>query len=265
MNASREDRRQAARAKAEQLQRQQAARERRSRNILIAALAGIVALVVVVGIVIFNESKKTLLDSFEGAVPANSDNRGGFTVGPDAAGEPTRGAKTLALYLDFMCPYCGEFETANAEDLKELRANGDLNVTYHVVSNLDRASQGSQFSTRTANAVATVGDAAPEALVPFIEGVFANQPEEGTTGLTDAEIVQIALDAGVPQDVADTFVDGKFNDWVAVASEQAKRDGAPGTPTVKLNGDQLPRTVNYYQPGALAAWLAEEGVGQAAA
>ena len=261
MNASREERREAARAKAEKLRQEQAAREKRSRNILIGALVGIVALVVVVGLVIFNESKKTLLDEFDGATPAYSNNHGGIIVGAEGAGKPNDGAKNVQVYLDFMCPYCGQFEDLNAADLAELREAGEINVTYHILANLDRLSMGTAFSTRSANAAVTVASDAPEYFVPFIEGMFANQPAENTEGLSDEEIATIALEAGVPQEVVDTFADGTYVEWTGVASQQAQRDGVPGTPAVFLDGKQIDqREVNYMEAGVLTSYLADQGV-----
>lgn len=258
---TREQRRDAARAQAEKLRQEQAARERRSRNILLGVLAGVVVLVVAAGIWIYAESQKTLLDEFDGATPANSDSSGGISVGATAAGTVNEGASELQVYLDFMCPYCGQFEDANGSDLDTLRSSGDLTVTYHLLANLDSLSMGTQYSTRAANAAATVASEAPDAFVPFVEGLFAQQPEENTEGLTDDEIAQIAVDAGVPQEVADTFTDGTYNEWVAVATQQAKREGVSGTPTVKLDGKTLPQTVNFYEPGTLSSYLAEQGVG----
>lgn len=254
MNATREERRQVARAKAEELRKEQAAREKRNRNILIAALVAIVALVVVVGVVIFNESKKTLLDDFDGARPAGSDNRGGITVGAAGAGEANAGAADLQVYLDFMCVYCAEFENVNSTDLAELRGAGDLNVTYHIMGNMG------EFSVRSANAAATVANDAPDLFAPFIEGIFALDPSQ-IGGLTDEQIAEVALEVGVPQEVVDTFAAGTFNDWVGVATQQDRRDGVTGTPSVFFDGDRLPEDVNYFEPGVLAAWLAEQGVG----
>ena len=134
-------RREAARAQAEQLRKSQAARERRSRNILLGVLGGVIVIVVAIGAFIFTQSQKTLLDDFDGAVPANTDNRGGISVGNvGTAGTVNEGAPVLQVYLDFMCPYCGQFEDANATDLAKLREAGDLTVQYHIVSNLDQAS-----------------------------------------------------------------------------------------------------------------------------
>lgn len=251
MNASREERREAARAKAEKLRQEQAARERRSRNILIGALVAIVALVAVVGVVIFNESKKTLLDDFDGATPAYSDNQGGIIVGAEGAGKPNEGAKDLRVYLDFMCVYCGAFEEANAADLTALRESGDLNVTYHILANL------SEFSARSANAAATVANDSPEAFVPFVEGIFAKNPSQ-VGGLSDEDMAAVALEAGVPQEVVDKFAEGTYNEWVAVATKQA----STGTPTLFLDGKEIAQQdVRYMEPGVLPAYLQEQGIG----
>ncbi|PWD51893.1 disulfide bond formation protein DsbA [Serinibacter arcticus] len=255
-------RREAARAQAEKMRRAQDAREKRSRNILIGVLGGIVVLVVAVGIVIWSQSQRTLLDAFDGNAPSTADNHAGITVGAEGeAGTVNDGAPVMQVYVDFMCPYCGDFEEANAADLEELRAAGDLTVTYHIMSNLDQLSQGTNFSTRAANAAATVANDSPEHFVAFVEAMFVNQPEENTAGLSDEEMAAIAVEVGVPQSVADTFSAGTYNEWVGVGTSQANREGVRGTPTVKIDGDNLPETVNYYNAGALAAYLTEQGAG----
>lgn len=266
-NLTREQRRDAARAQAAQMRAAQEARERRTRNILIGVLGFIIVLAVALGIVIWqigaHNAKKTVLDDFEGAVPANVNNHGGVVVGQSGvAGEATPGAPDLDVYIDFMCPICGEFERINADDLETLRTQGDLNVTYNIISILDRYSTGdSQFSTRSANAAATVANGAPAQFVDFVEAMFEHQPEEQTAGLTDAEMTQIAIDAGVPEDVANTFADGTYIEWVTEATEQATKDGVTGTPTVFFDGKKL-TDVSYFTPGALGTWLADQGVGK---
>ena len=257
-------RRDAARAQAEKMRQQQDAREKRSRRILMGVLAGILALVVGVGVAIFNSSQKTLLDAFDGAQPTTANNHAGIPAGADGvAGTFDKDAPVLQVYVDFMCPYCGDFEEANAAELKTLRDAGDLTVNYHLLSNLDQLSMGTKYSTRAANAAATVANDSPEHFVAFVEGLFAKQPEENTTGLTDEEIAAIAVEAGVSQEVADTFSKGTFSDWVTEGTKQAKREGVGGTPTIKLDGSTPPETVNYFQPGVLGTWLAGEGVGNA--
>jgi len=160
----------------------------------------------------------------------------------------------LDVYFDFMCPACASFEHFEAAYLDELRASGDVVVYYHPLANLDRASAGSQFSTRSASAAALVAEEAPEAFVAFVAQMFANQPAQGTTGLSDEEMTQIALTAGVPEDVAQRIQNREYTSWARVASEQAARDGIPYTPAVVLDGVlQDPES----DPGAFN-WTASE-------
>ena len=268
--SSREQRRDAARAQAAQMRAAQEARERRTRNLLFGALALVILLAVALGIVIWQigerDSNRSLLDEFEGATPANVTSQGGVLVGASGvAGEATAGAPELNIYIDFMCPICGEFERTNADDLEALRSSGDINVSYHIISILDRYSTGdSAFSSRSANAAATVANGAPEYYVPFLEAMFEAQPEENTAGLTNEEMTQIAIDAGVPADVANSFSELTYLEWVTEATRQAMKDGVSGTPSIYFDGKKLGSAdngpeyaVNYFAPGELGAWIQE--------
>ena len=73
---------------------------------------------------------------------------------------------------------------------------------------------------------------------------------------SDAQIAQIAVSVGVPQEVADTFVDGEFVDWVHAATEQASIDGVTGTPSVMVDRVLLDsKQIPYVQPGVLGTYL----------
>lgn len=203
-------------------------------------------------------------------VPAVATSGRGFVVGQEGvAGDPTSadGAVELTVYLDFMCPICGAFEETNGADLSQLRENGDVVIEYRPVSILDRTSRGTQFSTRAATAAAVVAQEAPEHFVAFNDAMFAQQPAEGSTGLSDKEIADIAREAGVPDAVAATIGDGSyyrgedsFKFWVTAATEETNRDfpNGWGTPTVLLNGTDLRDLgVNWQVPGALAAAITD--------
>jgi protein-disulfide isomerase len=199
--------------------------------------------------------------------PAGSTASGGIPVGPSGIAGTTDGAASdavvVTVYSDYLCPYCGEFESTNGATLGELRAQGDIVIEYHPVSILDRLAQGSAYSTRAAAAAALVADRAPEAFVGFDAALFAQQPAEGTTGWTDVEIAGIARGAGVPEEVvavieSSEYLSGadSFVPWVTAATEQAAQDlGSLGTPTVLLDG--APLTVNWAIPGALAQAIDE--------
>jgi protein-disulfide isomerase len=233
------ERREAARREAARLAAKQKAVEQRNRLIIIIASVLVVALVGVAGFFIYQASKQTLLTEFEGARPAGSTDTGGITFGSSLeAGTVNEGASEVDLYVDFMCPFCGQFDAVNRGDIRTMAADGDATVTIHPVSNLDAQSNGTMFSTRSANAFATVAVEAPDTALDFMEAMFDNQPQEGTEGLSDDEIAQIAVEAGVPQEVADELAAGTYTEWVEVATNQAHADGATGTPAIFIDGSR---------------------------
>ncbi|MCU7725509.1 DsbA family protein [Actinoplanes sp. KI2] len=142
----------------------------------------------------------------------------------------------LEVYADYMCPYCGRFERANGAEIARLIGDGTTRQYLHPLNFLDAQSNGTRYSSRAANAAATVYDKAPDKLLAFNSALFANQPAEGSDGLSDDKIAQLAGQAGVPQPVIDTFTKGTFEPWVGTWTEAAFAAGLQGTPTVKING-----------------------------
>jgi protein-disulfide isomerase len=147
---------------------------------------------------------------------------------------------TVTVYEDMMCPYCGLFEEVSSERLKEYAESGDVEVRYHVVSFLDRASED-QYSTRAANALAVVLDTAgAEVAVDFHDALFADQPEEGGAGLSDEQMIDMAVEAGADEDaITGPIADLKFEPWVEDATEAWSKAGFTGTPTVTVNDEKV--------------------------
>jgi protein-disulfide isomerase len=135
-----------------------------------------------------------------------------------------------------MCPACGRFEAANADELDRLLEKGVARIEMRPIAFLDRASNGTEYSTRTANAIATVADAAPGSVWAFHSALYENQPTESSNGLTDDQIGAIATGAGVPDEVVGRFTADTYRPWVAKVTQQAFDSGVEGTPTVKING-----------------------------
>lgn len=243
---------------------------KRQRTIAIAALVVGVAVLAVIVTLIMAQANRSLLEDV--ARPTGSTLSGGIPVGPDGVAGTTDGAAAdaivVSVYADFLCPYCGLFETSNGPVLDELREAGEIVVEYHPVSILDRLSAGSGYSTRATTAVALVADQSPESFIEFNALLFANQPAENTEGLTNAEIADLATQAGVPDAVAATIEDGSFLEpaedgsgtetsfvpWVAAATEQASKDlGSLSTPTILIDGEKLdPEVYDWRQDGVLA-------------
>ncbi|MFW2512267.1 DsbA family protein [Demequina sp. SO4-13] len=247
-------------ASAARRQAQQQVKAQERRTALYITIGAALVVLIFGGIVYFivQQSSVPSLDSDDAVAPMGADETGGILIGMDGAagGEAPEDAPRVDIYEDFMCPVCGQFEEINKEDIDAMREAGDIELYVHPISILDHTSQGTNFSTRSANAAATVADAAPEQIVPFMSAMYENQPAEGTGGLTDEQIEQIAIDAGVPEDVAATLDDGIFNKWVVAATDQSSQDGVPGTPAVMVNREMLDqRDVPYFQPGALRAHI----------
>jgi protein-disulfide isomerase len=245
------ERREAARKEAARLAAKQASVERRNKLIIAAVSVVVVALVAVAGVFIWRASQLTLLSDFEGTRPADSSDTGGITFGEDlVAGTTTEGAPEVQIYVDFMCPICGAFDQVNREDLRTMLADGDATVAIHPLNFLDQLSNGTNYSTRAANAFATVASDSPEQALDYLEALFDNQPAENTEGLPDDQLASIAVDVGVPQEVADTIADGTYSEWVAVASDQARNDSVTGTPSIFIDGDRWGQNSEWQEPGA---------------
>ena len=121
-------------------------------------------------------------------------------------------------------------------------------------------SNGHEYSTRTANAIATVANHSPEHAWDFHTALYDAQPAEGTDGLSDEQIAGVAKGAGVPADVANKFVEGTYRNWVSSVTQQAFAAGIEGTPTVKIDGAVFDG--DLYTTGPLTAAIESAAAGQ---
>ncbi len=217
-------------------QRVEAAQHAR-RKLIIARVSGvvIVALLVAIALAVVNAASGGDETAAPDRVvtPANLTDDGAIPVGQ--ADAPV----TVENYFDYMCPACGALESANGEELDRLVEDGTARLELRPISFLDRTSNGTEYSTRTANAIATVADGAPEQVWAFHRALYAAQPEEGTDGLDDERIAELAEEAGVPATVVDRFGDRTFDEWVASVTKEAFDSGVTGTPTVKVDGEEF--------------------------
>lgn len=279
-NVSNRRRREAARAEALALRRKQAALDRRHRAVTLSVLsvAG-VALVAVLGFVLIQGSERSARYEFDDVplaqvadAPATARRDGGIPLGSEGVGTSTQGAPELGIYFDYLCPFCGDLEQINGDTLEQMVSGGDATVIFHPVAILDRYSAGAHYSTRAAAAAAWIADKAPEAFFGFHQALYAHQPDENTAGLSDQELARYAVQAGVPQDVADAIADGTaldtYGQWVYSATRAAAADkhllnpeqGAFTTPTLTLDGTRWDG--NWTDPTALPVAVAGATTGR---
>jgi protein-disulfide isomerase len=223
-------------------------RTRRRRILTWAGALVILGLIVAITVAVVQAAgrERTLPDvTGEVVVPQHLTPTGAIPVG--AADAPV----TVEIYFDYMCPACGAFEAANGGELDRLVAEGVARIELRPIAFLDEQSSGTEYSTRSASAVAVIADAAPDRVWDFHTALYGHQPSEGSKGLSDEQIADIAADAGVPADVVDRFTDGTYRPWVASVTRDAFGSGVQGTPTVKIDGVVFKG--NVYAVGPLTA------------
>lgn len=149
------------------------------------------------------------------------------------------GPETVTEYVDFMCPICGSAHDAYSDTLTDLVSNGDITLELHPISILDRYSQGTEYSTRAANAAYCVAEDDGDAVYPFIDLMFRNQPAEATTGLDDDEIIGYAEQAGAAG-AAECIANGDYIDYVGEMTQETPvvpGNSGIATPTILVNGE----------------------------
>ena len=109
------------------------------------------------------------------------------------AGQPAAPV-TIDVYEDFLCPFCERFETRNGDALTAALNEGKVKVNYHALNILDARTTPPGYSTLAANAALC---AVPAGIWPaFHARLFAEQPAEGSAGLTAAQLSAIGTELG---------------------------------------------------------------------
>lgn len=208
-----------------------------NRFAIVTTITVVVALAAIVGVTIWiNATVNSAASAGEAPQSTQVDAAtGAFKVGS--------GSDTVATYIDFMCPICNAFEQDFGDSLSTLATTGEITLEIHPVAILDSRSQGTAYSTRAANAFYCVAQEDNDAAVPFMRQLFANQPQEGTPGLTDSDLARYASDAGAPGATSciTNQTLARYVTWMT--KNQMPSDpntGRKGTPTVVINGTYTP-------------------------
>lgn len=254
---SKNERRDAAREKAKTLREEHKKKEKRGRWIVQGSIILVsVAIVASVALVIVN----SIRPPSPGPLNMLSD---GITIGENLVASrtaalqpgddpvtPTRDDEStvidIQVYVDYLCPFCGEFEKVNGDTIEQLVGDGAATVTYHPIAILTSKSAGTQYSLRAANAAACVANYAPDSFFAFNTALFNDQPEEGSVGLSDDELIAIAksnVDGGAAA-IESCIKDFRFKNWVQDATTRAVNGpiansdvtSVSTTPTIIVNG-----------------------------
>ena len=144
------------------------------------------------------------------------------------------GPVRVDAFIDFLCPFCKQFELSSGPALAGLIADGQISLVYHPMNFLDEAST-TNYSTRAA---AASGCAADQGRFPeYARALFVSQPPEGGAGLSDAELAGLGGAAGLDGAAfAACLSDAPYLDWPSYVTERATDLGVSGTPTVLVEG-----------------------------
>jgi protein-disulfide isomerase len=266
-------------ARAERNQRRAAARERaakarlqhkrRQRGVRLGLQVGLGVVLLAAATVV----TLVLVDSTKPAGPGPSSMpQGGITIGQgmtpgdgaagssassSPSGSATAGTEPvrITMYVDYLCPFCGQFEKTNSDYIEGLVESGVATVDIHPIAILANRSQGTKYSLRAANAAACVAQSSPDQFFAVNRALFAAQPEENTPGLTDAQLKKIVggvRGISAKSTIATCIDDQRYGKWVderttAVSGGDIPGSSLktfPGTPLVLVNGQQY----EYSQP-----------------
>ena len=206
-----------------------------------AVIAAVVIMAVVVAIVMGTSGKSDGTGASaqpSGAVAADA---GGILANAVPA---KSNAPTLDLYEDFQCPVCGQFEKAMGPSITTMVAAGEVKLIVHTLSFLDDNLKNDS-SKRSANAVACAADAGR--FLEYHAAVFASQPTQEGLGYTDAQLTEFANTAGITGPALTTWQrctsSGQHAQYVLDTQTAAEKAGVNSTPTLKLNGKDITKTL----------------------
>lgn len=260
---TRNEQREAARAKAREMRLAQKRSAARKRTILIASIVAAVGLAVTSVVLTIgnevNDPKPTV------TTPANMNFDGGIKIGKGlkAITDPTVQADTpnIIVYEDLQCPNCKNFDQPNNAQMRDWVSSGKYTVQVHPISFLDGASPNA-YSSRAASAAFCVADGAPDSFFDYNTALFENQPEEGSMGPSDNELAARAESIGVTsKKVLDCIKNASYQSYVLSYTQDTvfKRNipgtnlKVNGTPFIVLNGERFEG--DWTNPALFAQWV----------
>ena len=224
------------RAKAAQMRQAQERADRRTRIIVISAVAAIVlGVVAAVGGVIWNQQSQINaarnVDASE-ALGAYADGRPIIVNANGVVAEADPKLPTLTEYFDYSCHACADLDASLGEDLTTWAAEGHYNLELQPVITVNM-----DYLKPAASASLIVAQKAPDKWVDFHHALLAYfrtqfQASNGTVVQNlDAswkQVKVIAAEVGVPSDVIETFPVNAVEDYLKASTTAWRNAGCTG-------------------------------------
>jgi protein-disulfide isomerase len=147
------------------------------------------------------------------------------------------GPVTVDAYIDFLCPFCRQFEEASGPALEAMVADRLIRLVYHPLGFLDGLST-TRYSSRAASASGCAADGGR--FLEYLHALFDNQPPEGGPGLSDEQLVELGLAVGLDDGFGRCVAAHVYLDWVEYVTARAVERGVSGTPSVYVEGVPVP-------------------------
>lgn len=217
----------------------QAAERRRERMIrIVGGLAVLAVVVAIIAIGVVQSNKNSAGPSADSALPSGVSSEDDYGWRVNTAAD----APDVQIYEDFQCPACANLEQTYGQLIQQLAGDGEIQLMYHPMTFLDN-NLNSDHSVRAAGAFGCAIDAgAGEA---YHNVIFANQPANEGDGWTDDQLKQFGEAAGVGGEAKGEFDqcvdDGTYQDWAELSNKAAFDRGITGTPSIYVDGEELPQ------------------------
>lgn len=228
-------------ARAEQMRKEREKADKRQRNLITVAIVVVVVALVAAGAWAIATTSNENAKVDESITPKGATQDYGVTYSPeDAGGQAKPDAVKVVIYEDFQCPVCQAFEQANGAFLDAAVEAGDIEIEYRVLTFLDRASPNNYSSRAGSAALCAFESGGGEAYKKVSQILWATQPQEGTAGPENPELIDTLKQAGVEGAAVESCVTKeKFRPWLREATEASRDAKVNGTPTVRINGKDV--------------------------
>ena len=210
-------------------------------------IGAVVAAVLIVGVVVailMAGSGTSGAGSASSAAPVGVVGGEGGGIVANAATAKSN-APTMDIYEDFQCPACGDLEKRMGAEVTRMATAGEIKLVLHTLSFLDNNLKNDS-SARAANAAACAADAGK--VMEYHSAVFAAIPAQEGVGYTDAQLTEFATTAGITGAPLTTWQtctsSGQHDPYVTAVQTRAEKDGVFSTPTVKLNSQDITKSLS---------------------
>lgn len=172
------------------------------------------------------------------AAPANADGK---------AWGPADAPVLIEEYADFQCPFCGEFAKGVGQQLADFyAASGQVRFEYNNFAFIGNESVKAAEAAECANEQGMFWQ--------YHDTLFANQRGENIGAFSNTMLKNFAVVIGLDEEAFnDCFDGGDYADVVRDEKAEAEDRAVQSTPTLFLNGEQLPGGLTFEQYQQLIA------------